>query len=68
MILKNTDAGKRLAAMLAHDVSLFYVQLFMSIKICPRGTLKHTSIYITHESLFALVNTPDMLIQGSLRD
>lgn len=68
MILKNTDAGKRLATMLAHDISLFYVQLFMSIQICSSGTLKCTSIYITHESLFALMNTPDVLIQSSLRD
>lgn len=67
MILKNTDAGERLAAMFAYDVSLFYMQLFMSIQICPSSTLKCTSIYITHESLIALMNTPDMLIQGSLR-
>lgn len=67
VVLENADAGERFATVLAYDVSLLYVQMFVPNQIRSSGTLERTPVYVAGESLLALVYASDMLIQGPLR-
>lgn len=68
MVLENADAGERFATVLAHDVSLLYVQMLMPVQIRPCGALKRTAVNVARKSFLALVYASDVLIQGPLRE